>query len=75
MYDMGDMLSIRIQPALRRQLDRLCRRQNRPASDIAREALRRYMAAEELRQLRAGLRPHAEARGFVTDEDVFKAVS
>lgn len=72
---MGDMLSIRLPDPLRRQFERLCRKQNRPASDVAREALRKYVAAEELRQLRESLRPHAEARGFLTDEDVFKAVS
>ncbi len=32
-------------------------------------------AAEELRSLRERLRPYAEAKGFLTDEDVFKAVS
>jgi predicted transcriptional regulator len=72
---MGEMLSIRLPDPLRRQFERLCRRQNRPASDVAREALRRYVAAEEIRQLRETLRPHAQAHGFFTDEDVFKAVS
>ncbi len=71
---MADVLSIRLTDKLRRQLDRLCKRQDRPASDVAREALRRYLAAEELRQLRDRLRPHAAARGLLTDEDVFKAV-
>ena len=68
-------LSIRLPPALRRELNRLSRAQDRPASDVAREALRRYIAAEQLRLLRQKLRPRAEARGFLTDEDVFKAVS
>jgi len=75
MSHMSDTLSIRIPAVLRRELDRLCRRQKRPASEIAREALRRYIDAEQLRVLRQRLRPHAEARGFITDEDVFKAVS
>lgn len=75
MSDMGDMLSIRLPAALRRRIERLCREQNRPASEVAREALRRYVAAEELRRLRESLRPYAEARGFLTDEDIFKAVS
>ena len=50
-------------------------RQQRPVSDVAREALRRYIAMEELRSVRERLRPYAEARGFLTDEDVFNAVS
>jgi predicted transcriptional regulator len=72
---MSNMLSIRLTEKLRRELARLCKRQHRPASDVAREALRRYLAVEEVRQLRERLRPRAQAKGFVTDEDVFKAVS
>lgn len=72
---MSDSLSFRLSPTLKRELNRLCKRQRRPASDVAREALRRYLAAEELRLLRERLRPYAEARGYLTDEDVFKAVS
>jgi len=72
---MHDSLSFRLPATLRRELERLCKRQNRPASEIARDALRHYLAAQELGRLRERLRPHAEARGFLTDEDVFKAVS
>lgn len=75
MSDMSDAISFRLPPELRRELARLCKRQKRPASEVAREALRRYITAEQLRLLRERLRPHAEARGFLTDEDVFKAVS
>lgn len=75
MSDMSDMLSIRLPLPLRRELARLCKAQRRASSDVVREALRRYMAAEELRALRERLRPRAEARGFLTDDDVFKAVS
>jgi predicted transcriptional regulator len=72
---MADAISFRIPPDLRRELARLCKRQKRPASEVAREALRRYIAVEEFRSLRERLRPYAEAKGFLTDEDVFKAVS
>ena len=75
MSHMGDTLSIRLPAKLRRELERLCKRENRAASEVVREALRKYVATEELRRLRAKLRPHAEARGFLTDEDVFKRVS
>lgn len=72
---MDKPLSIRLPPALRRELNRLSKAQDRPASDVAREALRRYIAVEQFRQMRQKLRPKAEARGFLTDEDVFRAVS
>ena len=75
MSHMSNMLSIRLTEKLKRELARLCKRQHRPASEVAREALRRYLAAEEIRRLREQVRPRAEARGFFTDEDVFKAVS
>ena len=68
-------MTIRIPEEVRRQLKKLCKLQQRSTSDIVRESLRRYIAAEELRELREKLRPYAEARGVLTDEDVFKAVS
>lgn len=68
-------LTVRIPEQLRKDLKQICRRQHRPVSDLVRDSLRRYVAQEELRRLRQNLRPHAEARGFLTDEDIFKAVS
>lgn len=68
-------VTIRIPPELESKLKRACKRQQRSASDILRESLRRYLAVEQLRELRDELRPYAQASGFVTDEDVFKAVS
>ena len=68
-------MTIRIPEEVRRQLKKLCEQQQRSTSDIVRESLRRYIAAEELRELREKLRPYAEARGVLTDDDVFKAVS
>jgi predicted transcriptional regulator len=68
-------LSLRLTEQLRRELSRFCKREHRPASDVAREAIRKYLASQELRRLREQVRPRAEARGFFTDEDVFKAVS
>lgn len=41
-------------------------------SDLAREALRRYLRVADLRSLRARLVPEAQAQGIHTDEDVFR---
>ena len=68
-------ISFRLPAELRRSLERSARRQKRPASDVAREALRRYLALEEFQMLRAGTLPLAERRGILTDEDVFERVS
>ena len=68
-------LTVRIPEKLRKDLKQICRRQHRPVSDLVRDSLRRYVAQEELHRLRQNLRPYAEAKGFLTDEDIFKAVS
>jgi predicted transcriptional regulator len=75
MSDMSRSLSFRVHPTLLKELRRLCRRQNRAASDVAREALRRYLVTERLDEVRRKLRPHAKAAGLLTDEDFFKAIS
>jgi hypothetical protein len=43
-------------------------------SDLAREALSRYLSVGEFRKLRRKLVPLAQARGIHTDEDVFRAL-
>jgi len=68
-------LTVRIPESLRKELDRLCRRDQRPVSEVVRESLRRYLAAERFQTLRKRTLPFAEAQGFLTDEDVFRAIS
>lgn len=68
-------LTVRIPEELREQLDKLCEQQNRPISDVVRDSLRGYLAAEQFRALRRKTLPYAEAQGLLTDEDVFGAVS
>ena len=68
-------LNVRIPDALRRDLENLCRQENRPLSDVVRDSLQRYLAARRFERLRAKTVPFAEAQGFLTDEDVFKAIS
>ena len=68
-------LTIRIPQKLRRQLDNLSRDRQLPVSDLVRDSLRRYVAVERFRALRKKTVPLAEARGFLTDDDVFKAIS
>ena len=68
-------LTIRIPDALRADLKKVSREQNRPVSDVVRDSLRRYVAIEKFRALRKKVLPFAEAQGLVTDEDVFQAMS
>ena len=68
-------MNVRIPTELKRQLEALSRRQHRPSSEVVRESLRRYIAAEQMAALRKMTVPLAEAQGFITDEDVFQSVS
>ncbi|MEL6795446.1 MAG: hypothetical protein AAFO89_01345 [Planctomycetota bacterium] len=68
-------MSSRLPPELRREFVQFCKSQLRPASEVLREAVKRYMQTEELRRLRQKIRRNAEAQSFVSDEDFFRAVS
>lgn len=72
---MANTLSFRLQPSMLKELRKVCKRQKRAASDVAREALRQYLVSTQLREARRKLRPYAQAKGFLTDDDFFKAVS
>ena len=72
---MSTTLSIRIDAALERELKRAAKAAHRPKGDIVREALRRQLALDRFRAVRGEVLPLAEQSGFLTDEDVFKAIS
>lgn len=56
-------------------LDDVCRRSGQTRSEVMPEALKRRLAQRRFVQLRRRVMPFAEVRGYLTDEDVFKAVS
>jgi predicted transcriptional regulator len=68
-------LTLRIPDDLKQQLEQLSRQQQRPASELVRESLRRYIVTEQLKSIRRATVPLAEAQGFLTDGDIFKVVS
>ena len=68
-------LTIRLDRDLERQLARLAKRSGRSRSEVARDALRRQLAVLQFEEARRAVLPFAEARGYLTDEDVFKAIS
>lgn len=67
--------TIRLDRNLERLLARASRRSGRNRSEIAREAQRRQLRLSQFEVVRQRLLPFAEARGFLTDEDVFAEVS
>ena len=72
---MSITLTIRLDDKLDRTLTRFARRTGRPESEFAREALRRQLAVARFAEARRIVLPFAEARGLLTDEDVFAAVT
>jgi predicted transcriptional regulator len=68
-------LTIRLDPELERQLCRVAEQSGRSRSEVARDALRRQLAVLQFEEARRQIMPFAEARGYLTDEDVFRDIS
>jgi predicted transcriptional regulator len=68
-------ITIRLDPALEKKLDQLCRQTGRTRSELVREALHRQLGLLRFEQLRRQVMPFAEARGYLTDEDVAREIS
>ncbi len=68
-------VTIRLDPDLQRQLDRLSRELGQTRSEVIRDALRRQLSLLRFEGARRRLMPLAEARGYLTDEDVFRDIS
>ena len=76
MYDMKtSAVTIRMEPKLQKLLDKVCKQSGRTRSDVVRDSLKRQLSIIRFEQLRRQVMPFAEARGYLTDEDVNKAVS
>jgi metal-responsive CopG/Arc/MetJ family transcriptional regulator len=56
-------------------LTKASKRSGKNRSEIAREALRRQLKLEQFEELRKRVMPFAEARGILTDEDIFSQIS
>ncbi len=72
---MSATLTIRLDRKLQKLLDEESRKSGLRRSDLVREALQRHLAVRKFERLRRQLLPKARKKGFITDEDVFNAVS
>ena len=72
---MKGTLTIRLDKDLERMLDRLCKRTGQSRSDLVRQAVRREVSLRRFEDVRRRVMPFAEARGYLTDEDVFREIS
>jgi predicted transcriptional regulator len=68
-------LTIRLDRDLERNLTQLAKRSGRSRSEVARDALRRQLAVLQFEEARRMVMPFAEVRGYLTDEDIFAAIS
>ncbi len=69
------IMSIRLPKDLLADVRAISREFRMPVSEIVREAIRRFVVVHRYNRLRAKAMPRAAAMGFLTDEDVFRAVS
>jgi len=72
---MREVVSVSFPRELASELNRLAKRSGRTRSELIQEALRAYLWDERFRKIVKSARAKAKKRGFVTDEDVFKAIS
>ena len=68
-------LTIRLDADLENLLSKASERAGVSRSELARQALRRQLRISLFDALRKRIVPFAEARGFLTDEDVFNEIS
>lgn len=72
---MKSAITVRLDPALQKRLDAVSETTGQSRSEIVRDALRRQLSILTFEKHRKIAMPFAEARGYLTDEDVFREVS
>lgn len=72
---MKSTVTVRLDDDLDRQLSNAAEALGQSRSEIVRDALRRQLSALRFENLREQIMPFAEARGYLTDEDLFDDVS
>lgn len=72
---METSITILLGDKLRRELDDASKQTGRSRDDIVRDCIKRQLQLLRFEKLRQHLMPLAEARGYLTDEDVLRDVS
>lgn len=72
---MNSTVTVRLDDELARELDAAAENLGQSRSELVRDALRRQLSALRFEALREQVMPFAEARGYLTDDDVFEDVS
>ena len=69
---MTDTITIRLPEKLQKELEVIVKEEKTSKSEIIRDAIARYVSIRRFQQLRKQVLPFAEAKGLLTDEDIFK---
>jgi len=69
---MRQILSISVDPELKKRIQENARKYKTSKSAIVKEALRKYFTIQEFGNLRSKLMPYGKKTGFLTDEDIFQ---
>lgn len=72
---MRSVLSVSLPDKMAAELDGLAKATGRNKSDIVKESLGEFLWENRFRRIKKRLSPKAKAAGFITDDDVFKAIS
>jgi len=72
---MRSVLSVSLPEKMAAELDAVAKETGRNKSDIVKESLGEFLWEKKFRRMKKRLSPKAKAAGFVTDDDVFKAIS
>ena len=75
LYDMKSVVTIRLDDELDKMLNQVSRKLKRSRSEVIRESLRRQLSIYIYEALRKESLPHAEKKGYLTDDDVFREIS
>jgi len=68
-------ITLRLDKELDDMLAKVSMQSGKNRSEVAREALRRQLRLQQFEELRKRIMPFAEARGYLTDEDIFSDIS
>jgi len=72
---MREILSISIDKKLKDKVERAAEMLRVSKSELVKKAIEKYIAHEELKELRSILVPYGEKAGYFTDEDIFNDIS
>jgi metal-responsive CopG/Arc/MetJ family transcriptional regulator len=72
---MRSVLSVSLPEQMAAELDVFAKETGRNKSDIVKESLGEFLWENRFRRMKKRLTPEAKAAGYMTDDDVFLAIS